>query len=124
MCWESFPGIIGVIQATETVKLLLGTGETLVGRLLLFDALRMRFRELKLRKDPNCPICGEHRTIHELIDYNQFCGITTEPEENLPSDWEIDPVQLKSMLDQGEPLYLLDVRSPTNGTSAGYLGRI
>ena len=98
------PGIIGVIQATETVKLLLGAGEPLVGRLLLFDALQMRFRELKLRKDPQCPICGEHRTIHKLIDYNQFCGITTEPEEKLPSDWEIDPVQLKAMLDKGEPL--------------------
>jgi sulfur-carrier protein adenylyltransferase/sulfurtransferase len=106
------PGIIGVIQATETVKLLLGAGEPLVGRLLLFDALQMRFRELRLRKDPQCPICGEHRTIHKLIDYNQFCGISTEPQEKLPSDWEIDPVQLKAMLDKGEPLYLLDVREP------------
>jgi adenylyltransferase/sulfurtransferase len=106
------PGIIGVIQATETVKLLLGTGEPLVGRLLLFDALQMRFRELRLRKDPQCPICSEHRTIHKLIDYNQFCGVSTEPEEKLPSDWEIDPVQLKAILDKGEPLYLLDVREP------------
>src|SRR5437763_96390 len=69
------PGTIGLIQATETVKLILGIGEPLVGRLLLYDALGMRFRELKLRKNPDCPICGDHRTITQLIDYNQFCGI-------------------------------------------------
>ena len=106
------PGIIGVIQATETVKLLLGTGETLAGRLLLYDALRMSFRELKLRKDPNCPICSEHRTIHKLIDYNQFCGVDTQPQPTIPSDWELDPVELKQLLDQKSPLYLLDVREP------------
>ena len=69
------PGIVGCIQATEAVKLILGKGEPLIGRLLLFDALQMRFRELKLRKDPKCPICGEHPTITKLIDYEQFCGI-------------------------------------------------
>lgn len=106
------PGIIGVIQATETVKLLLGTGEPLAGRLLLYDALRMSFRELKLRKDPNCPICSEHRTIHKLIDYNQFCGVDTQPQPSLPSDWEIDPVQLKQLLDKRDSLFLLDVREP------------
>src|SRR5690606_16698653 len=69
------PGIIGTIQALETIKLVLGIGDTLVGRLLIFDALRMRFRELRLRKDPSCPMCGERPTIHELIDYDRFCGI-------------------------------------------------
>lgn len=106
------PGIIGVIQATETVKLLLGTGEPLVGRLLLYDALQMRFRELKLRKDPSCPICSAHRTIHNLVDYDQFCGVNTQTQPALPSDWEIDPVQLKQLLDNRQPLFLLDVREP------------
>ena len=78
------PGTIGLIQATEAVKLILGIGEPLVGRLLLFDALRMSFRELRLRKDPDCPICGEHPTIHALIDYNQFCGVTAQLEPALP----------------------------------------
>jgi len=101
-----------VIQATEVVKLILGKGEPLVGRLLLFDALRMSFRELKLRKDPKCPICSEHRTIHKLIDYNQFCGISPQPQEKLPSDWEIDPVELKDLLDKKEQIFLLDVSEP------------
>src|SRR5438045_6237736 len=69
------PGMIGMVQATETVKLILGTGEPLVGRLLLYDALAMRFRELKLRKNPDCPVCGTHPTVTKLIDYQQFCGI-------------------------------------------------
>src|ERR1043166_6750276 len=73
------PGLVGVIQATEAIKLILGKGEPLIGRLLLLDALEMKFRELKLRKNPECPICGPHRTIHELIDYEQFCGIGPEP---------------------------------------------
>src|SRR5215467_6023271 len=74
------PGLIGVIQATETVKLILGKGEPLIGRLVLYDALSMRFRELKLRKNPECPVCGDHPTIHELIDYQQFCGIPAHEE--------------------------------------------
>ena len=69
------PGIIGVIQATETIKLVLGAGEPLIGRFLIYDALRMRFRELKLRKDPDCPVCGTHPTVKQLIDYEQFCGV-------------------------------------------------
>jgi adenylyltransferase/sulfurtransferase len=73
------PGIIGVIQATETIKLMLGVGEPLVGRFLIYDALKMRFRELKLRKDPECPVCGTNPTVTELIDYEQFCGIRPEP---------------------------------------------
>ena len=68
------PGVIGVIQATEAIKLITGIGEPLVGRFLIFDALRMKFRELKLRKDPDCPVCGTHPTVTKLIDYEQFCG--------------------------------------------------
>jgi molybdopterin/thiamine biosynthesis adenylyltransferase/rhodanese-related sulfurtransferase/molybdopterin converting factor small subunit len=104
------PGTIGVIQATETVKLLLGSGDPLIGRLLLFDALQMRFRELKLRKDPNCPLCGDRRSIHKLIDYNQFCGVTAQSQEPLPEGMEIEPSDLKRRLDRGDALFLLDVR--------------
>ena len=75
------PGIVGLIQAAEAVKLILGEGDTLIGRLLLFDALQMRFREFKLRRDPSCPLCGENPTIKELIDYDQFCGVTPPAEE-------------------------------------------
>ncbi len=108
------PGIIGVIQATETVKLILGVGETLVGRLLVFDALKMRFKEMKLRKDPACPICGENRTIHELIDYNQFCGMPSveAPLQKQMIIPEIAPADLKKRIDAGDKLILLDVREP------------
>src|SRR5262249_55029032 len=88
------PGIIGVIQATEAVKLIIGQGEPLIGRLLLFDALKMKFRELKLRRNPECPLCGENPTIKELIDYDAFCGIT--PAHSQPveaSDWEVTPAE-------------------------------
>lgn len=107
------PGAIGVIQATETVKLILGIGEPLIGRLLLYDALSMRFREMKLRKDPSCPICGENRTIHELIDYQEFCGIpqaqAAAQENEVP---EISVRELKEKLDNGENVFVLDVREP------------
>jgi adenylyltransferase/sulfurtransferase len=108
------PGIIGVIQATETVKLILGNGEPLIGRLLLYDALAMRFRELKLRKNPECPMCGEHRTIHQLIDYHQFCGIPQHPPQPEPgvSENEIEAPALKAKMDRGEPFVLVDVREP------------
>lgn len=110
------PGIIGCIQANETIKLILGKGEVLAGRLLLLDALKMKFRELKLRKDPDCPLCGEHRTIHQLIDYEQFCGIPQQraKEEALlsHSDFEMDVVDLKKLLDRNEKLFILDVREP------------
>jgi adenylyltransferase/sulfurtransferase len=106
------PGIIGTIQATEAIKLILGNGKPLIGRLLLFDALGMRFRELKLQKDPQCPICGENPTIHELIDYAQFCGITPEPEPDLGSEWEITGPELKKRWDRGDRPFLLDVRNP------------
>ncbi len=102
------PGTIGLIQATEAIKLILGIGEPLIGRLMLYDALSMRFRELKLRKDPDCPICGEHPTITELIDYQAFCGITTADEGFTEVD--ISPLELKERLDRGEDLMLLDVR--------------
>jgi adenylyltransferase/sulfurtransferase len=107
------PGIVGTIQAAETLKLILGKGEPLVGRLLLLDALAMKFRELKLRKNPECPVCGEHPTVTELIDYVQFCGIRGEEAPttvtNIP---EITPLDLKARLDRGDDLYILDVREP------------
>jgi adenylyltransferase/sulfurtransferase len=110
------PGTIGLIQATETVKLILGIGEPLVGRLLLYDALGMRFRELKLRKSADCPICGEHRTITGLIDYHQFCGVQQQPaappQETKVSEGEITVTEVKSKLDRGDNFVLIDVREP------------
>ncbi|MGA9882339.1 MAG: molybdopterin-synthase adenylyltransferase MoeB [Candidatus Acidiferrales bacterium] len=107
------PGIVGTIQACETLKLIIGKGEPLIGRLLLFDALGMKFRELKLRKNPECPVCGEHRTITKLIDYAEFCGVRGEEAPstvtNIP---EITPRELKTRLDRGDDLYILDVREP------------
>jgi adenylyltransferase/sulfurtransferase len=107
------PGIVGSIQAMETIKLILGAGDSLQGRLLLFDALAMKFRELKLRKNPNCPMCGEHRTITKLIDYYEFCGVRGEeaPASNVQVP-EITPKDLKARLDKGDDLYILDVREP------------
>ena len=107
------PGIIGSLQALETIKLLLGRGDSMAGRLLLFDALTMKFRELKLRKNSNCPMCGTHRKIHELIDYNEFCGIRgeEEPETDLHVP-EITAHELKERLDRGDEIYILDVREP------------
>jgi adenylyltransferase/sulfurtransferase len=105
------PGIVGSIQAMETIKLILGAGETLAGRLLLFDALAMNFRELRLRKNPACPICGPNRTIHELIDYEEFCGIRgEEAPANTAGIPEITSRELKARLDRGDDLFILDVR--------------
>ncbi len=108
------PGIIGTIQATETLKLILGQGEPLIGRFLIFDALRMKFRELKLRKDPDCPVCGTHPTVTALIDYEQFCGVTPAASESTPADdaREITALELKARLDRGDRLVVLDVREP------------
>jgi adenylyltransferase/sulfurtransferase len=106
------PGTIGLIQATETVKLILGIGEPLVGRLLLYDALGMRFRELKLRKSPECPICGEHRTITKLIDYHQFCGVPRQPVAPPVEEGDIDPVEVKAKIERGDSFVLIDVREP------------
>ena len=106
------PGIIGTVQATEVLKLLLGNGDPLIGRLLVFDAMKMKFRELKLRKDPNCPMCGPNATITELIDYNAFCGIGPEREPALESQYVISPEELKARLDRREDVVLVDVREP------------
>jgi molybdopterin/thiamine biosynthesis adenylyltransferase/rhodanese-related sulfurtransferase/molybdopterin converting factor small subunit len=104
------PGIIGSIQALETIKWIIGAGDSLVGRLLLFDALKLRFRELQLRKDPACPICGTQPTIRELIDYEAFCGIGSEPAYAGP---EISAEELRAEMDQkGSDLVLIDVREP------------
>jgi adenylyltransferase/sulfurtransferase len=107
------PGIVGTIQAAETLKLIIGKGQPLVGRLLLFDALAMKFRELKLRKNPECPVCGTHPTVTKLIDYVEFCGIRGEEAPstvtNIP---EITPRDLKARMDKGDDLYILDVREP------------
>jgi sulfur-carrier protein adenylyltransferase/sulfurtransferase len=112
------PGIIGLIQATEAMKLVLGIGEPLIGRFLIYDALKMRFRELKLRKDPDCPVCGIHPTVTQLIDYEQFCGVRPEPQTTaaaggtVTNEWEITPVELKRRIDAGEKLQIVDVREP------------
>lgn len=108
------PGIIGVVQAIETVKLIIGKGDLLVGRLLLFDALKMKFREMKLRKDPTCPICGPSAHIKALIDYDQFCGTPAvdAPVRKLLALPEISPLDLKKKLDAKEAFTLLDVREP------------
>jgi adenylyltransferase/sulfurtransferase len=109
------PGLVGVIQATEVIKLILGKGESLVGRLLLVDALNMRFRELKLRKNPECPVCGINPTVTQLIDYDHFCGIVPEApqEKNLKNGIpQITVKELKARRDAGEDIFLLDVREP------------
>jgi molybdopterin/thiamine biosynthesis adenylyltransferase/rhodanese-related sulfurtransferase len=108
------PGIIGVLQAIEAIKLIMGIGDSLIGRLVSFDALKLRFKEFKIRKDPNCPICGDHPTIHELIDYDQFCGI---PQADAEAEKELDvptitAVDLKTKLDRKDKFVLVDVREP------------
>ena len=107
------PGVIGLIQATEAIKLLCGIGRTLVGRLLVYDALQMTFRELKLKKDPNCPVCGKKPTITKLIDYEVFCGLTrggAAPSSQGVTDISVQ--ELKSKLDQRQDFVFLDVREP------------
>ncbi len=109
------PGLVGVIQATEVIKLILGKGEPLIGRLLLVNALDMRFRELKLRKNPDCPVCGTHPTVTKLIDYQQFCGIMPEPKiptavvNGIP---QMSVQEFKRRRDAGDDVFLLDVREP------------
>jgi molybdopterin/thiamine biosynthesis adenylyltransferase/rhodanese-related sulfurtransferase len=108
------PGIIGVLQAIEAIKLIIGIGDPLIGRLVSFDALKLRFKEFKIRKDPRCPICGDHPSIHELIDYDQFCGI---PQADAEAAKEMDvptitPVELRAKLDRHEKFVLVDVREP------------
>ncbi len=106
------PGIIGVIQATEAVKIILGIGDSLKGRLLLYDALGMKFRELKLRRDQDCPVCGDHPSVTKLIDYQQFCGIKPMTNEAPGSSAVIDALELKQKIDRGDKFVLLDVREP------------
>jgi molybdopterin/thiamine biosynthesis adenylyltransferase/rhodanese-related sulfurtransferase len=111
------PGVIGVIQATEAIKLIAGIGEPLIGRFLIYDALRMRFRELKLKKDPDCPVCGTHPTVTKLIDYEQFCGIGPAAVEEESAVFakkgtEITALELKARLDRGDKLTIVDVREP------------
>jgi sulfur-carrier protein adenylyltransferase/sulfurtransferase len=107
------PGVVGTLQAVETVKLILGVGESLVGRLLAFDALALSFREVRLRRNPGCPVCGDHPTQPTLVDYDLFCGLEPEPSpperEDLP---EISPRELQKMLEGPSPPFLLDVREP------------
>ena len=107
------PGLVGVIQATETIKLILGQGDSLAGRLLLVDALGMKFRELKLRKNPDCPVCGTHRTITKLIDYEEFCGIRGQEAPVYGGDVPVISVEeLKKKLDAKADIFVLDVREP------------
>ena len=116
------PGVIGTIQATEAVKLIIGNGEPLIGRFLVYDALRMRFRELKLRRDPDCPVCGDHPTVTELIDYEQFCGVAPAPAPSAESQTNGDGAdnagdeatveQLKARIDRADGVFVLDVREP------------
>jgi adenylyltransferase/sulfurtransferase len=108
------PGMIGLMQATEAVKLILGIGEPLVGRLVLYDALAMRFRELKLRRNPECPACGDHPTVTKLIDYQQFCGVPGHeaPPTPVAASGDIDPIEVKQKLDRGDKFTFIDVREP------------
>jgi adenylyltransferase/sulfurtransferase len=109
------PGLVGVIQATETIKLILGKGETLAGRLLLVDSLGMRFRELKLKRNPECPVCGDHPTVKELIDYEQFCGVKPEAKKEsslVNGIAQMSVKELKERRDAGQDVFVLDVREP------------
>jgi sulfur-carrier protein adenylyltransferase/sulfurtransferase len=121
------PGLVGVIQATEAIKLILGKGSPLIGRLLLVDALNMRFRELKLRRNPECPVCGDHPTVTKLIDYEQFCGIAPAAKEEpalkngIP---QMSVTELKRRRDAGENLFILDVREPFEYQIANIGGKL
>src|SRR5213080_4539246 len=115
------PGIIGSIQAMETIKLILGVGEPLIGRLLLFDALKLQFRELKLAKDPDCPVCGAHPTVTSLIDYEAFCGVTAAPASN---GAEIAAADLRAARQRNPGLVLLDVREPHEAEIARIAGAV
>jgi adenylyltransferase/sulfurtransferase len=106
------PGIIGTVQATEAIKLIVGAGEPLVGRLLIFDALGMRFREVRLRRDPACPICGDRPTVRSLIDYQEFCGVPGAAASHVRGEFDVTARELKEELDRGRDLLLLDVREP------------
>ncbi len=106
------PGVVGTIQATEAVKLIIGVGEPLINRFLIYDALRMRFRELKLRRDPECPVCGDNPTVRELIDYEQFCGVMPVVASEAGDGADTTVEELKARIDQKEDVFILDVREP------------
>jgi adenylyltransferase/sulfurtransferase len=114
------PGIVGTIQAAETIKLIVGGGDSLIGRLLLFDAWEMRYRELKISKDEACPICGKRPSIHELIDYEDFCGLTQGDGEEPIED--ICATSLKERLDAGDRIQLIDIREPHEQAFAPFPG--
>ena len=121
------PGLVGMIQATEVIKLILGSGAPLVGRLLLVDALAMRFRELKLRRNPECPVCGPNPTVKELIDYEQFCGIEPKAQEDVKLQNGIPQMsvrELKQRMDAGEEVFILDVREPYEYQIANIGGKL
>jgi adenylyltransferase/sulfurtransferase len=103
---------IGSIQVTEAIKLLTGVGDPLVGRLMVYDALEMSYRAIKVRKDPECPLCGKNPTITELIDYEEFCGVVSEEAQQAAAGSTITAGELKGWLDRGEPIELVDVREP------------
>ncbi|MBL8023123.1 MAG: molybdopterin-synthase adenylyltransferase MoeB [Elusimicrobia bacterium] len=109
------PGLVGLIQATETIKLIIGKGRSLVGRLLLFNALEMSFDELKIRRNPACPVCGDHPTITELVDYDQFCGLGRGTEDGLKRGGTVEMTvkELKGRMDRKEKFTLVDVREPS-----------
>jgi sulfur-carrier protein adenylyltransferase/sulfurtransferase len=111
------PGTVGLIMATETIKLILGKGEPLIGRLMLYDSLRMSFRDVRIRKDPQCELCGEHPSITELIDYQAFCAVelpapAAQAAAAPPAGLEVSAAELKQVIDSGRPITLLDVREP------------
>jgi molybdopterin/thiamine biosynthesis adenylyltransferase/rhodanese-related sulfurtransferase len=119
------PGVIGLVQATEVIKHVVGIGEPLVGRLLLYDALAMRFREMRIERDPACPVCGERRTVTELIDYEGFCGTTEhEARGTVPPELEIEPKALATRLEAGEDIFLLDVRTNAENELCGLEGAL
>jgi sulfur-carrier protein adenylyltransferase/sulfurtransferase len=121
------PGLVGLIQATEVIKLILRKGESLIGRLLLVDALALRFREFRLRKNPDCPVCGTHPTVTRLIDYEQFCGLVPEPKQEGPMKNGIPQIsvkELKRRMDAGDDFLLLDVREPFEYQIANLAGKL
>src|SRR6201985_1023835 len=103
---------IGSIQVTEAIKVLTGVGEPLVGRLMIYDALEMQYRQVKVRKDPDCAVCGEHPTVTELIDYEAFCGVVSEEAQEAAAGSTITASELKDMIDADKSIFLVDVREP------------
>jgi adenylyltransferase/sulfurtransferase len=103
---------IGSIQVNEAIKLLIGIGEPLVGRLMVYDALEMSYRSLNIKKDPDCPICGKNPTITELIDYDAFCGVVSADAQEAAAGSTITAAELKEMLDRKDDIFLIDVREP------------